>query len=203
MDLDFNKEQEMLRKSVTEFLAKECPFETVKELEDSEEGYSSGLWKKMANLGWMEACFPEEYGGLGLDQLHYAPNGLPSFSMAQNGYAVLEQYSLKPKEYFLFVGRLVPQKGVYTLIKAFLGMRTSRKLLINTLSKVISRSPTKRYSSRCRLSTWQMSSNGLSMVGRSQTWKRILARADPDGEPGSTRRPELRSGNFTTTGLTT
>jgi len=65
MDLDFNKEQEMLRKSVAEFLAKECPFETVKELEDSEQGYSSGLWKKMANLGWMEACFPEEYGGYG------------------------------------------------------------------------------------------------------------------------------------------
>jgi len=65
MDLDFNQEQEMLRKSVAEFLAKECPFDEVKELEDSDQGYSPGLWKKMANLGWMEACFPEEYGGYG------------------------------------------------------------------------------------------------------------------------------------------
>ena len=65
MELDFNQEQEMLRKSVAEFLAKECPFDEVKELEDSENGYSPGLWKKMAELGWMEACFPEEYGGYG------------------------------------------------------------------------------------------------------------------------------------------
>lgn len=65
MDLDFSQEQEMLRKSVAEFLAKECPFDEVKVLEDSEKGYSPALWKKMAHLGWMEACFPEEYGGYG------------------------------------------------------------------------------------------------------------------------------------------
>ncbi len=65
MNLDFNNEQEMLRKSVAEFLAKECPFDSVKEIEDSEEGYDKKLWKKMAKLGWMELHVPEEYGGLG------------------------------------------------------------------------------------------------------------------------------------------
>lgn len=65
MDLDFNKAQEMLRKSVAEFLVKECPFDAVRDLEDSEKGYSPELWQKMAELGWMEACFPEEYGGYG------------------------------------------------------------------------------------------------------------------------------------------
>lgn len=65
MNLDFTKEQEMLRQSVAEFLAKECPFDQVKELEDSEKGYSPKIWKKMAELGWMELYFPEEYGGLG------------------------------------------------------------------------------------------------------------------------------------------
>jgi alkylation response protein AidB-like acyl-CoA dehydrogenase len=65
MNLDFTKEQDMLRKSVAEFLAKECPFETVKELEESEEGYNKKQWKKMAELGWMELYFPEEYGGMG------------------------------------------------------------------------------------------------------------------------------------------
>ncbi len=64
MDLDFTKEQEMLRKSVAEFLAKECPSDTVKEIEDSEVGYSKQMWKKMADLGWMELCLPEAYGGL-------------------------------------------------------------------------------------------------------------------------------------------
>jgi len=65
MDLDFTNEQEMLRKSVVEFLAKECPFDTVREIEDSEAGYDPKIYKKMAKLGWMELYFPEEFGGLG------------------------------------------------------------------------------------------------------------------------------------------
>jgi acyl-CoA dehydrogenase len=64
MNLDFTKEQEMLRKSVDEFLSKECPFDTVREIEDSETGFDKKTWKKMAKLGWMELHFPEEYGGL-------------------------------------------------------------------------------------------------------------------------------------------
>jgi alkylation response protein AidB-like acyl-CoA dehydrogenase len=65
MDLDFNKEQEMLRKSVAEFLSKECPFDTVREIEDSATGYDNKMWQKMAKLGWTEIHFPEAYGGLG------------------------------------------------------------------------------------------------------------------------------------------
>lgn len=65
MNLGFNKEQEMLRKSVAEFLSKECPFDTVKEIEDSEKGYDKKMWQKMAKLGWMEIHFPEQYRGLG------------------------------------------------------------------------------------------------------------------------------------------
>lgn len=64
MDLGFTPEQQMLRKSVSEFIAKECPFETVKEIEDSPDGYVAAMWKKMARLGWMELIIPEAYGGL-------------------------------------------------------------------------------------------------------------------------------------------
>ncbi len=63
MDFDFTSDQEMLRKSVAEFLKKECPYETVKDIEDSAEGYDAKLWKKMAKLEWMGVYFPEEYGG--------------------------------------------------------------------------------------------------------------------------------------------
>ncbi len=63
MDFDFTSDQEMLRKSVAEFLKKECPYERVKEIEDTEEGYDPKLWKKMARLEWMGIYFPEEYGG--------------------------------------------------------------------------------------------------------------------------------------------
>ncbi len=65
MDFDFNTEQDMLRKSVAEFLKKECPSDVVKEIEDSDEGCSAKLWKKMAQLEWMGIHFPEEYGGFG------------------------------------------------------------------------------------------------------------------------------------------
>ena len=65
MDLSFNSEQESLRKSVAEFLAKECPFDVVRDIEDSEKGYLPKQWKKIAKLGWLEMMLPEEYGGFG------------------------------------------------------------------------------------------------------------------------------------------
>jgi alkylation response protein AidB-like acyl-CoA dehydrogenase len=65
MDLDFSSEQEMLRDSALKFLAKECPYSRVKELEESEWGYSTELWAKMTELGWLGLLFPEQYGGFG------------------------------------------------------------------------------------------------------------------------------------------
>ncbi|MCP4727564.1 MAG: acyl-CoA dehydrogenase family protein, partial [bacterium] len=65
MDLDFNSEQNMLRETAAKFFVKECPFETVKDIEESDTGYSKELWSKMAELGWMGVFFPEEYGGYG------------------------------------------------------------------------------------------------------------------------------------------
>lgn len=65
MDLSFSSEQNMLRDSASRFLANECPFEKVKELEESAEGYSPDLWKQVAELGWLGMAFPEEHGGFG------------------------------------------------------------------------------------------------------------------------------------------
>lgn len=65
MDLDFSSEQEMLRDSALKFLMNECPYSKVKEIEDSELGYSPELWTKMTELGWLGLLFPEEYGGYG------------------------------------------------------------------------------------------------------------------------------------------
>ncbi|MBW1674025.1 MAG: acyl-CoA/acyl-ACP dehydrogenase [Deltaproteobacteria bacterium] len=64
MDFDLNGEQRLLKQSVHDFLVKECPKELVRELDESDEGYSPELWGKMAELGWMGLVFPEEYGGL-------------------------------------------------------------------------------------------------------------------------------------------
>jgi alkylation response protein AidB-like acyl-CoA dehydrogenase len=65
MDFELNDEQEMLRKSARDFLQSECPKSAVRQLEESDLGYSPQLWKKMAQLGWMGILIPEEYGGVG------------------------------------------------------------------------------------------------------------------------------------------
>ena len=67
MNLDFTTEQNTFRESAQRFLANECPFAKVRELEESKDGYAAGLWPKMAELGWMGMAFPEQYGGYGGD----------------------------------------------------------------------------------------------------------------------------------------
>lgn len=65
MDLDFSEEQAMFRKTVRDFLERECPTDLVREIEESEQGYSPELWKRIADLGWLGLTFPEEYDGVG------------------------------------------------------------------------------------------------------------------------------------------
>jgi alkylation response protein AidB-like acyl-CoA dehydrogenase len=65
MDFDLSEEQNILKKTAHDFLAKECPKDLVRKLEESDEGYSPELWQKMARLGWMGLAIPEKYGGGG------------------------------------------------------------------------------------------------------------------------------------------
>lgn len=69
MDFELIEEQNILKKTAQNFLKKECPKELVRELDESSDGYSSELWKKMAELGWMGLMLPEEYGGSGFSFL--------------------------------------------------------------------------------------------------------------------------------------
>jgi len=72
MDLGFTEEQEMLRKTARDFLETECPTSLVKEMAEDEQGYTSGLWSKMAELGWMGLALPEEHDGMGMSFLDLA-----------------------------------------------------------------------------------------------------------------------------------
>ena len=65
MDFAFSDEQEMLRRSARDFLAKECSSKIVRKLMESSDTYDEGLWKKVAGLGWTALGIPEEYGGVG------------------------------------------------------------------------------------------------------------------------------------------
>ena len=63
MDLNLSEEQKMLKDMARDFLTDKFPKAVVKEIEESESGYSPEAWKEMAELGWMGLVFPEEYGG--------------------------------------------------------------------------------------------------------------------------------------------
>ncbi len=63
MDFSFTEEQDMLRISARDFLARECPKARVRELGKDEEAMIA-VWHRMAELGWMGLVFPEEYGGM-------------------------------------------------------------------------------------------------------------------------------------------
>src|SRR5579872_6447709 len=65
MDFAFSEEQEMLRGSARDFLAKECTPKVVRRLMAGEDAYDPGLWKKVSNLGWTALGIPERYGGVG------------------------------------------------------------------------------------------------------------------------------------------
>jgi alkylation response protein AidB-like acyl-CoA dehydrogenase len=65
VDFAFSEEQEMLRRSARDFLAKECTPAVVRRLMADGDSYDEGLWKKVAELGWTALGIPEEYGGIG------------------------------------------------------------------------------------------------------------------------------------------
>jgi len=63
MNFELTSEQQMLQKSFAEFLSKECPFDMVREIKESDLGYSKKIWKKMAQLGWLGLIHEKHYGG--------------------------------------------------------------------------------------------------------------------------------------------
>jgi alkylation response protein AidB-like acyl-CoA dehydrogenase len=65
MDFAFSEEQEMLRRSARDFLAKECTPKVVRKLMEADTAYDAALWQKIAGLGWTALGIPESYGGVG------------------------------------------------------------------------------------------------------------------------------------------
>lgn len=72
MNLSLSEEQEMIKTSARDFLTDKLPKTAVKEMEESEHGYSPELWQEMAGLGWMGLAFPEKYGGADMGFLDLA-----------------------------------------------------------------------------------------------------------------------------------
>lgn len=62
-------------------------------------------------------------------QTVWIPNGVSAPKIAEADL-ICREFGLKKDEYFLFLGRLVPEKRVHNLIEAFRGVHTDKKLVI-------------------------------------------------------------------------
>jgi alkylation response protein AidB-like acyl-CoA dehydrogenase len=65
MDFSLNEEQQLLKDSVDRFVRENYELNQRRELVASKDGFSRDHWATMAELGWLGATLPEEYGGIG------------------------------------------------------------------------------------------------------------------------------------------
>jgi len=63
MNLALSEEQEIIKRTARNFLAKECPTSLTREIEEDKKEFSPDIWQKMADMGWLGLVFPSEYGG--------------------------------------------------------------------------------------------------------------------------------------------
>ena len=66
MNFDFSDDLKQLRDQARRFLAEQCGPAVVRRSVDEEEPFAALLWHAMAEMGWIGAAIPEEYGGAGL-----------------------------------------------------------------------------------------------------------------------------------------
>jgi len=63
VQLRLNEDQELFRRTVRQFLEREAPLTTVRELTDDPAGFDRAWWRKGAELGWTSMLVPEKLGG--------------------------------------------------------------------------------------------------------------------------------------------
>ncbi len=69
MDIQFDKVQQGIVNEARRFLEKECPIDYVREMYEDEKGFTNEFWSKMSALDWLKIRIPEEYEGLGMEQI--------------------------------------------------------------------------------------------------------------------------------------
>ena len=69
MNFDFSDEQKQLRDEAQKFLSEQCPPKAVRAVLDGKVAYDKGLWKGLAEMGFLGVAIPESYGGTGAGHL--------------------------------------------------------------------------------------------------------------------------------------
>jgi len=70
VDVLLNEEESSIKSLVREVLDDLATPAIAREAEGSPLGYSTDLWREMANLDWLGLCLPEQFGGMG-QPFHY------------------------------------------------------------------------------------------------------------------------------------
>ena len=73
----------------------------------------------------VQKYFKETYGR----ETHFIPNGV-NRPQIRKANLITEKFGLKKDSYILFLGRLVPEKGIRYLVEAFKNVKTDKKLVI-------------------------------------------------------------------------
>ena len=105
------------------------------------EKWQSGLGSKFIHQGEKNAAkyadevivlskgvqdyFNENYGR----ETHFIPNGV-NRPQIREASLITDEFELKKDSYILFLGRLVPEKGIRYLVEAFKNVKTDKKLVI-------------------------------------------------------------------------
>ena len=66
MNFDFSDDLKQLRDQARRFLAEQSPPKVVRHVLEGGERHAAALWRAMAEMGWLGAAIPEQYGGAGL-----------------------------------------------------------------------------------------------------------------------------------------
>jgi len=109
VDFGFNDEQQAIKETAREMLAKRSPLAKVREAAESRT-YDDGLWKEICELGWPGIAIAEENGGQGLgmvelailaEELGYACAATPFLSNASAGIFIERAGSDEQRERWL------------------------------------------------------------------------------------------------------
>ena len=112
MDITLSKTQQNIAQEARRFLKKECPSEYVQEIFKDARGMTDDLWQKMAEMDWMAMRIPENYGGMGMEQIDM------SLLLEEMGRAVL------PGPFFstvILAGETIMAAGTDTQKRQYLG----------------------------------------------------------------------------------
>ena len=101
----------MLRRSVRDFMKKECSPDYIRQL-DEKEAYPYEIYKKMARLEWFGLPFPEKYGGSELSATDFIMVGE---EMAKFSFEIAAGYGIG-----VFCGLTVLKHGSTEQIKKYI-----------------------------------------------------------------------------------